>query len=102
VPTIAQIEHVIQAMPANSDIERRNRALIAFALVTGARDSAIASFKLKHIDIAAGKVIQDAREVRTKFSKSFTTVFFPRRRPCPADCRGLGRISNEGQALGAG
>jgi integrase/recombinase XerD len=32
VPTIAQIEHVIQAMPANSDIERRNRALIAFAL----------------------------------------------------------------------
>jgi integrase/recombinase XerD len=45
--------------------------------VTGARDSAVASFKLKHIDIAAGKVIQDAREVRTKFSKSFTTVFFP-------------------------
>jgi integrase/recombinase XerD len=77
VPTIAQIEHVIQAMPANSDIERRNRALIAFTLVTGARDSAVASFKLKHIDIAAGKVIQDAREVRTKFSKSFTTVFFP-------------------------
>jgi integrase/recombinase XerD len=77
VPTIAQIEHVIQAMPASSDIELRNRALIAFTPVTGARDSAAASFKLKHIDLAAGKVIQDAREVRTKFSKSFTTVFFP-------------------------
>jgi integrase/recombinase XerD len=77
VPTIGQIEHVIQMMPAKSDIERRNRALIAFALVTGARDSAVASLKLKHIDVAAAKVIQDAREVRTKFSKSFTTVFFP-------------------------
>ncbi len=77
VPTIAQIEHVIQEMPATSDIERRNRALIAFVLLTGARDSAVASFKLKHLDLAEGKVIQDAREVRTKFSKSFTTIFFP-------------------------
>jgi integrase len=76
-PTIAQIEHVIETMPANSDIERRNRALIAFILLTGARDSAVASFRLKHVDVAAGKVIQDAREVRTKYSKSFTTIFFP-------------------------
>jgi integrase/recombinase XerD len=51
--------------------------LIAFALLTGARDGAIASFKLKHIDVIEGKVIQDAREVRTKFSKTFTTWFFP-------------------------
>ena len=33
--------------------------------------------KLKHIDLDAGCVIQDAREVRTKFSKTFTTFFFP-------------------------
>src|SRR5262249_25197941 len=77
VPTIAKIGHVIQAMLVTSDIERRNRALIAFVLLTGARDSAVASFKLKHLDLAEAKVIQDAREVRTKFSKSFTTVFFP-------------------------
>src|SRR5262245_36706471 len=74
VPTIAQIEHVIRTMPTTSDIEQRNRALIAFVLLTGARDNAVASFKLKHVDLAEGKVIQDAREVRTKFSKSFTTV----------------------------
>jgi hypothetical protein len=36
-----------------------------------------ASFKLRHIDVAEGKVDQDAREVRTKFSKSFVTAFFP-------------------------
>jgi integrase len=77
VPTLEQIRHVIQNMPATSDIEQRNRALIAFTILTGARDGAIASFKLRHIDLADGKINQDAREVRTKFSKSFVTIFFP-------------------------
>lgn len=45
--------------------------------LTGARDSAIASMKLKHIDLVAGCVNQDAREVKTKFTKTFTTYFFP-------------------------
>jgi integrase/recombinase XerD len=77
VPTLEQIKHVIESMPSNTDIERRNRALIAFTLLTGARDSAIASMKLKHVDIAGHSVFQDAREVNTKFSKTFTTFFFP-------------------------
>jgi integrase/recombinase XerD len=77
VPTLEQIKHVIESMPSNTDIERRNRALIAFTLLTGARDSAIASMKLKHVDMAGQSVFQDAREVNTKFSKTFTTFFFP-------------------------
>ncbi|WP_232529326.1 tyrosine-type recombinase/integrase [Methylomonas koyamae] len=77
VPTLEQIKHVIQLMPNQTDIEQRNRALIAFTLLTGARDSAIASMKLKHIDIAGRNVFQDARDVKTKFSKTFTTYFFP-------------------------
>jgi integrase/recombinase XerC len=76
-PTLAQVKHVIEAMPSNSEIEQRNRALIAFTLLTGARDSAIASMKLKHIDLTADCVYQDAREVDTKNSKTFTTYFFP-------------------------
>jgi len=76
-PTLEQIRHAIAGMPCGSDIELRNRALLAFALLTGARDSALASLKLKHVDLAAGSVYQDARDVRTKFSKSFTTFFFP-------------------------
>lgn len=76
-PTLEQVKHVIATMPVATDIDRRNRALIAFSLLTGARDSAIASMKLKHIDARAGSVYQDAREVRTKFSKTFTTFFFP-------------------------
>jgi integrase len=77
VPTLEQIKHVINTMPTNTDIERRDRALIAFTLLTGARDSAIASMKLKHVDLIANCVNQDAREVKTKFSKTFNTFFFP-------------------------
>jgi integrase len=76
-PTVEQVKHVIDKMPVDSAIQRRNRALVAFTLLTGARDSAIASMKLKHIDLLAGCVYQDAREVKTKFSKTFTTYFFP-------------------------
>ncbi len=77
VPTIEQIKHTINVMPVVTDIDRRNRCLVAFTLLTGARDSAIASLKVKHIDIEAGSLFQDAREVNTKYSKTFTTTFFP-------------------------
>ncbi|MGA9070671.1 MAG: site-specific integrase [Terracidiphilus sp.] len=76
-PTLEQIKYVIQTMPKENEIERRNRALVAFTLLTGARDSAIASMKLKHVDLKENCVHQDAREVKTKFSKTFTTYFFP-------------------------
>ena len=76
-PTLVQIKHVIDRMPSATDIERRNRALVAFILLTGARDSAVASLKLKHVDLAGHLVHQDARDVKTKFSKTFTTYFFP-------------------------
>jgi hypothetical protein len=70
-------ENTVRTMPAGTEIERRDRALIAFTTLTGARDGAIASLKLKHIDIDQGRVDQDARQVKTKFSKSFETWFFP-------------------------
>ena len=76
-PTVEQIKYVIDKMPTHTEIEKRNRALVAFTLLTGARDSAIASMKLKHVDLVARCVNQDAREVQTKFSKTFNTFFFP-------------------------
>jgi integrase/recombinase XerD len=76
-PTIKQVHTMLEAMPANNEIEKRNRALVAFALLSGARDRAIVSFKLKHIDLENELIEQDAREVRTKRAKTFTTWFFP-------------------------
>jgi integrase len=77
VPSLEQINHVLGVMPTTTDIERRNRALIAFAILTGCRDNAIASLKLKHVDLSEHRVHQDAREVRTKFAKTIITTFFP-------------------------
>lgn len=76
-PTVEQVRHVVAAMPDATDIEKRNRALIAFALLTGARDDALASLRLKHVDLDRQQVVQDARVVRTKASKTIITTFFP-------------------------
>ena len=54
VPTVEQMRHVIAKMPAETEIERRNRAVVAFTLLTGARDSAVASARLKHLDLVNG------------------------------------------------
>ncbi|HET7100051.1 MAG TPA: site-specific integrase [Terriglobia bacterium] len=75
--TLEQVRRVIETMPSGNEIERRDRALVAFTVLSGARDSAIASMKLKHVDLTESCVHQDAREVKTKFSKTFTTYFFP-------------------------
>ena len=40
-PTIEQIQHVIISMPVATAIDRRNPALIAFTLLTGARVGAL-------------------------------------------------------------
>ncbi len=77
VPTVEQIQHVVSSMPINGDIALRNRALIAFTLLTGIRDGAIASLKIKHVDIHRRLVKQDPLEVKTKFSKRIDTFFFP-------------------------
>lgn len=76
-PSIDQVKHVLMVMPENTEIEKRNKALIAFSLMTGARVKALISFKVKHIDMKANSVLQDAKTVKTKFSKTFTTYFFP-------------------------
>jgi len=77
VPTIEQIRTMLAAMPATSPVERRNRALVAITIVTGARDNATASLRLKHLDLDDRQLFHDARDVRTKFGKTFPTWFFP-------------------------
>lgn len=76
-PSLEQVNRVLGVMPQATDIERRDRALVAFTLLTGARDGALVSLKLKHVDLDQQRVDQDAREVRTKAAKTFSTWFFP-------------------------
>ncbi len=75
--SLKQIRAVLDAMPTATEIERRDRALVAFTILTGARDRAIVSFRLKHIDLEQELLEQDARQVQTKGAKTFTSWFFP-------------------------
>jgi integrase/recombinase XerD len=76
-PTMEQCRHAFAQMPDQTPLQRRDKALFAFLMLTGARDGAIASLRLKHIDLVQCCVYQDAREVKTKFAKTFKTTFFP-------------------------
>jgi hypothetical protein len=64
-------------MPAEAAIEKRNRALIAFIAITGTRDGAVVTLRLKHFDMARNLVIQNPNEVKTKFSKRICAFLLP-------------------------
>ncbi|WP_050605476.1 tyrosine recombinase XerC [Ruegeria sp. 6PALISEP08] len=76
-PSLEMVRHAFLQRPTATDINRRDAAIVAFLMISGARDGAVASLKLKHINLVDGYVFQDAREVRTKNSKTFTTYFMP-------------------------
>ena len=76
-PSLRLIERVVEAMPDETAIDKRNRALIAFTAITGIRDGATISLKLKHFDSTQNLVLQNPKEVTTKASKRIDTFIFP-------------------------
>lgn len=77
IPSLDEVTRALSGMPASAITEKRDRALFAFTLLTGARISALRTMRLKHIDLVAGAVDQDPREVETKGGKHIYTPFFP-------------------------
>jgi integrase len=71
------IHDVVSKMPFESGLQKRDRALVAFTLLSGMRVGAIVSLRLKHVDLETGVITQDSREVATKGSKHITSGFFP-------------------------
>ena len=83
-PTLAMVEAAIALMPHDTDIEKRNRALMAFGAVTAVRVGALISLKRKHYDVRCRLVLQDPREVKTKNSKRIDTFLAPISETCNA------------------
>ena len=75
--SMTQLEHVLKLMPSSTPVEKRDRALFAFVMLTGTRVAALASAKISHVNIEEKEFYQNAIDVKTKFSKSFQTWFFP-------------------------
>jgi integrase len=76
-PSPEQALHALRSMPAATVIERRDRAIMAALLLTGARDGALITLRLGNLDLRGRCVHFAGQGVETKFGKRFTTWFFP-------------------------
>lgn len=63
-------------MPTETELQKRDQAIFAFLMMTGARVKATTTLKLKRINLAEKTVSQDARDVETKGAKTFLTAFY--------------------------
>jgi integrase len=75
-PTMEQAAAMVQAMPAGSLIQRRDRAVVATAFLTGLRAGSLAALRFGDIDACEKDVRVDARHVRAKNGKSQQTFWF--------------------------
>lgn len=76
-PSIEQISAVVSGMKHETEIEKRNRAVMAFTALTGIRDGALITLRIKHVNVGERLVEQVGDEVHTKFGKTIYTYFFP-------------------------
>ena len=76
-PTLEIIKRVVASIRVENEIDRRDRALMAFAFISGMRIDAVVSLPLGCINIEDMLISQDPGEnVRTKFSKRIPTTIF--------------------------
>lgn len=76
-PTPEQCGHAFRLMPNDTLLQRRDKAIFALLMLTGARDSALASLRLQNIDLVERYIFQDGRYIDTKNSKTIETWFYP-------------------------
>lgn len=72
-PSLEQVCQAFAAMPTASITDRRNHAAMALLALTGIRDGALISLKLKHLNEAEGRILQNPKEVATKNAKRIDT-----------------------------
>lgn len=75
VPTMDEIRQTLEKMLYETDVQKRDRAIIAFTALTGIRDDALVTMKIKNVDIEKREIWQNPRNVRTKNRKSIITYF---------------------------
>lgn len=73
-PTLTQVKMLVDSVPNYLPVDMRDRALIAFLLLSGIRIDAAASLTIGCFNRSKMKITQDPRDgVRTKFSKCIVT-----------------------------
>ncbi|MCF6304257.1 MAG: site-specific integrase [Rhodobacteraceae bacterium] len=74
-PSINQAKRTLGLMPSTTPHQKRDKAVFALLCLTGIRVAALASLKIKHIDLREKSVTQNPREVATKFGRPIDTFF---------------------------
>ena len=76
-PTLEIIQKLVNSIEAKTEVDKRDRALICFTLLSAMRDEAITTLPLGCLNIEKQQVHQDPeRGVKTKFSKDILTTLF--------------------------
>ena len=76
-PSLDYVKILCKSITIINEIDRRDRALIAFHMLSGLRVSAILSLPLSCFNIKTLEIFQDPnRGVQTKFSKQIVTTLF--------------------------
>lgn len=76
-PTLEQVKHLSNKIEPKTEIDLRDKALIAFTLLSGMRDNAIITLPLGCFDSEKLFINQDpSKGVRTKFSKTIPSFIF--------------------------
>lgn len=78
IPTFEEAKKIIESIEPKTEIDKRDRALMSFALITGARIAAIVSLRIKNFDKSKKIIHQNPGDgVKTKNSNDILTTFFP-------------------------
>jgi integrase len=75
-PSLKEAKELLAAMPAQSLVDQRARALFALAFLGALRADTLISLRIKHIDVERRLILQDARMVRAKAGKNLTVFWF--------------------------
>jgi integrase len=76
-PSREQVISTLEHMPATTDAEIRDRAVLAFLLLSGVRVEALRTLRMKHVSPERMEITQNPREVATKFRKHVVTFYYP-------------------------
>lgn len=71
-PTLEIIQNVVHNMPVNNELDRRDRALISFTLLSGMRDNAIITLSMKCFDVQLLEIYHHFN----KYGKTHQTYLF--------------------------
>lgn len=72
-PSLDIIQAVVHNMPVNNELDRRDRALMSFTLLSGMRDNAIITMPIKAFDIELLEIYHNVH----KFGQVHQTYLFP-------------------------